>query len=238
MEEQYIESRDRLLYVIRLSGLNGKDFAAKVNVSPSTISQITSTSDKARKTGLSEMVVNRILLAFPQFNLSYEWLLNGIGPRTVQQKQPSLFDQVNDDPIQFTHAADSAHQSANEPEDSASAKPVPPNDVNNVGSQSNADASNLQRVTPMQQVNGGSSIHQEPQESTAGTPTPNDFTFPQPQADAQHSDGADHHSATPNGPIPSVKDIFPISQPGVSVERIVIFYSDGTFADYSPRRRQ
>lgn len=241
MEDQYQDSRERLLYVIRLSGLNGKEFAAKVNVSPSTISQITSTSDKARKTGLSEMVVNKILSAFPQFNLSYEWLLNGIGPKSVQQKQPSLFDiaeQVNDSVKQFTSPSDATSQAADSPDGGNNVKQVNAENVNVNSQHPSGDASNLQQVIMPPYVNDGAAAPAELHENGIGAPAPNASTYDQNQVPPRHDDDRGLHAqyATPGGPSQAYEDQFPRPQQGVSVERIVIFYSDGTFADYSPRR--
>lgn len=235
MEDEFLDSRGRLLYVISLSGLNGKDFAAKVNVSPSTISQITSASDKARKTGLSEMVVNRILSAFPQFNLSYEWLLNGVGPRTVPKKLPeSLFD-VSD------QVAETYEKSPNKTDELQSKQPV-----NFAFTDNTADVDNA-----FTQSSDGQGLHKN-QVSRNGdekNPTVDKEPFNSVKhivnAHQNSSDPLVGDSSQPSHDIPpkehdfTLRDGF-IAKPerNAEIERIVIFYSDGTFTDYSPRKKQ
>lgn len=212
MADEYLDSRGRLLYVISLSGLTGKEFAARVNISPSTISQITSTSEKSRKTDLTEMVVNKILSAFPQFNLSYEWLLNGIGPRTIQTKQPSLFDnqsRESDADVLLTR--------------SQLQEPVTDN------------------LTAFGKVNGerngGTQVkipraeeHVPPSQSKADNKSGNGNS-PDTISNSER-DWADANSCNT---APMEGHSLPIPPKGVTIERIVILYSDGTFADYSPR---
>lgn len=215
MADEYLDSRGRLLYVISLSGLTGKEFAARVNVSPSTISQITSTSEKSRKTDLTEMVVNKILSAFPQFNLSYEWLLNGIGPRTVQTKQPSLFDQQS-------------HENEAEAQLSKSQLQEPVADIMSASGKVN------------EAQNGGTQVNMSRAEVAAPSS--------QSKTDGQSSDGnlsgttsnreQDRTDVNSYSTKPLESHSLPIPPKGVTIERIVIFYSDGTFADYSPRMKK
>lgn len=260
MEDENLD-RNRLLYVIKLSGLNGKDFAAKVNVSPSTISQITSTSDKARKTGLTKMVVDKIIDAFPQFNLSYEWLLNGIGPRTVQQQQqPSLFDNLGRASVpngQFTQqqvvgksVADGTGGVNNVNVDAGPG-------VNGGGVSINGQNSNLQSNTFPNGANvntaGAASQGQSLAQGTAPNPAqgpaqnPAQQSYQQPETYVPLVDNPVAPNAAPHeymqhseqtATAAPYSDAVPRPQPAVSVERIVIFYSDGTYADYSPRSRR
>lgn len=237
MSEEYLDSRSRLLYVIRLTGLNGKDFAAKVNVSPSTISQITSTSDRARKTDLSEMVVNKILSAFPQFNLSYEWLLNGIGPKTVLRKQPSLFDNA-DDP-----ANDNA----------SSGQPVNNADASQSKTDEGSGEVNTDINSPIDLAEGWEVGAHEDQEGNGAQPSSQPVNSaatdaagngassqPQQQSDAprQANQGGAAQDPMPPSNWNTINDIIPNAPSSATVERIVIFYSDGTFVDYSPRRQR
>lgn len=210
MADEYLDSRGRLLYVISLSGLTGKEFAARANVSPSTISQITSTSEKSRKTDLTEMVVNKILSAFPQFNLSYEWLLNGIGPRTVQTRQPSLFDQQsheNEAEVQLTK------NQLQEPSADILSALGKVNEVRNGSTQVNIHQAEVDVPSSHSKTDG---------KSGKGS-----------SSDVITNVGQDKTDATPlegHG--------LPIPPKGVTIERIVILYSDGTFADYSPRAKK
>lgn len=215
MADEYLDSRGRLLYVISLSGLTGKEFAARVNISPSTISQITSTSEKSRKTDLTEMVVNKILSAFPQFNLSYEWLLNGIGPRTVQTKQPSLFDQqshVNDAEVRLVN------DQLQEPADGNFTSFGNVNEVRNGGMQMSIHQPEVAAPSSQSkidvQVGNGTSSETISDRETAVT-----------DADSLKTEPLDVHG-------------IPIPPKGATIERIVILYSDGTFTDYSPRAKK
>lgn len=259
MEDENLD-RNRLLYVIKLSGLNGKDFAAKVNVSPSTISQITSTSDKARKTGLTKMVVDKIIDAFPQFNLSYEWLLNGIGPRTVQQQQPSLFDnfgRANVPNGQFTQQQVVGKSVADGTGGVNNVNVSADLGVNGGGVSVNGQNPNLQSVTfqngangnPAGEVSQGQSLAQgnapNPAQGQAQNPAQQPYLRPDtyvPLVDNPVASETAPHDYTPHAEQTATaapySDAVPRPQPAVSVERIVIFYSDGTYADYSPRSRR
>lgn len=209
MADEYLDSRDRLLYVISLSGLTGKEFAARVNVSPSTISQITSTSEKSRKTGLTEMVVNKILSAFPQFNLSYEWLLNGIGPKTIQSRQPSLFDQRS-------------HESKTEalPMKNLQYEQVSDNFIT-LGKINEAE--NGRTEVNFTQADMADSTSHGKTGGQQGDVNPSDTISGGGTA------GADIGSGLLGG------HGIPIPPKGATIERIVILYSDGTFTDYLPR---
>ncbi|MGN0029955.1 MAG: helix-turn-helix domain-containing protein [Marinilabiliaceae bacterium] len=215
MADEYLDSRGRLLYVISLSGLTGKEFAARVNVSPSTISQITSTSEKSRKTDLTEMVVNKILSAFPQFNLSYEWLLNGIGPRTIQTKQPSLFEHQS-------HESDAdvllTKSQLQEPAVEIISALGKVNEVRNGSTQVNIPRTEV-AVPSSQSKTDGRSGNERSSDPIS----------------SREKDGTDVDS---HSTAPQEGHSLPIPPKGVTIERIVILYSDGTFADYSPRVRK
>lgn len=237
MSEEYLDSRSRLLYVIRLTGLNGKDFAAKVNVSPSTISQITSTSDRARKTDLSEMVVNKILSAFPQYNLSYEWLLNGIGPKTVLRKQPSLFDNADDPANDNTPSG----QPVNNADASQSKTYEDPGD-GHTDVNSPIDLADGWEVGAHEDQEGNGAQPSSQPVNSAETDAAGNGASPQPQqqsdAHRQENQGSAAQDSMPQSNGNTITDIIPNAPSSATVERIVIFYSDGTFVDYSPRRQR
>ena len=221
MEEDYSDSRSRLLYIIRLSGLNSKDFAAKVNVSPSTISQITSTSDRARRTELSEMVARKIISAFPQFNISIDWLLSGDGPVSAIKSPPSLFDMDSGEERRGGIAkngdmpiTDEDRLATNEPLQNDIVGNGRPNDIKRAASDyagpdtyETDDIGYHNASSKFQGKSTSSSVHE-------GMP---DFS---------------------NGGYGSTEPSQPSSvQPNPKhIERVMIFYSDGTFDDYVPRK--
>lgn len=224
MNEDFKDSRSRLLHVIKLSGLNGKEFADKVEVSPSTISQITSTSEKARKTELSDKVVTKIISAFPQFNLSYEWLLNGVGPITNSPaRQPSLFD----DDIIFGGAT-----SASTPQRDSQRDYYLVDDATK-----NSDSYGTVDVNSATDVLMAADEHDIGPNSAPPTQDRRAEPIQQPRREA--SAFVRHQLGDVPPPPPPASPTVPIDipvPPEASIERIVIFYSDGTFADYKPRR--
>lgn len=115
-------SRDRLLEVIRISGLSKMEFAEKIGVSAGTISHITSTSDKGRKAEMSENVANKIISTFPSLRLRYDWLMHGEGPMnaidTSERIQPTLFDLNLQNPTPTNSQVDNNVQSSNLIDDS------------------------------------------------------------------------------------------------------------------------
>ncbi len=206
-------SRDRLLEVIRISGLGKMEFAEKIGVSPGTISHITSTSDKGRKADMSENVANKIIATFPSLHLRYDWLMRGDGPMTSieshERIQPTLFD-VN---LQNTVRPDE-HVGDNE-KSSNMVENLPAHDPSRA-------SSGIDEI-------GNDEIEFSKASKTASPPIYDiDFAKSQPI-------GGDRAT--------SVREQLNDFQIGnkrcaePQLERIVMFYSDGTFVEYMPRRK-
>lgn len=174
-------AKERMEAIIRLSGLKQYEFAQRIGVSKGAISHITSST--GRKAAISADMAHLIVDRLPELNLSYDWVLSGVGHMTGEaaKTQPSLFDRRRDSIVEE--------------------RPAPP----------------------------------EPAER---------------QARSGDAVGAPARSYVDTGDSDAEKDIFqagpsvaepfvPIHEtpvdPSAKLERIVMFYSDGTFVDYRPR---
>ncbi len=245
MEEDFSDPRARLLYIIKMTGLNKQEFANKVDVSQSTISQITSTSAKSRNSNISENVVSKVLSAFPQLNISSEWLLTGTGPiNKVPERtgEPSLFDfsnsQQSQSPIttgtntgipETTPAAPNGTNPLQTPTPNSNIGAGIPNGSNE-GSQitNQQDAPSIDANGMIDVLMAGNADNEQSSQETSKTIAnvnmPKEITPPTPVTQVSEV------PLSNNTDTPSVK-----STP--EVERVIIFYSDGTFADYRPRKR-
>lgn len=203
-------SRDRLLEVIRISGLSKMEFAEKIGVSAGTISHITSTSDKGRKAEMSENVANKIISTFPSLRLRYDWLMYGEGPMnaidTSERSQPTLFDLNLQNPTPTNSQVD-----------------------NNVQSSNLIDASlTYERNNPENRIDGAVDYQRETEKAAA---------FP------SHDINSTKLRQMENSRLGAVNESLGDFQKGnkgetePQIERIVMFYSDGTFAEYRPRRK-
>lgn len=204
-------SRDRLLEVIRISGLSKMEFAEKIGVSAGTISHITSTSDKGRKAEMSENVANKIISTFPSLHLRYDWLMHGEGPMntidTSGRIQPTLFDLNLQTPTQTNSQVGTNEQSSNLIDDSLASV----------------------RHNPENRIEEAIDSHRET-EATMAFPSYDDINSTKSRSMENSRLGAVNEQL----------DDFQRGNKGEAepqIERIVMFYSDGTFAEYKPRRK-
>lgn len=239
MEEDFSDPRTRLLYIIKMTGLNKQEFAYKVDVSQSTISQITSTSAKSRNSNISENVVNKVISAFPQLNIRPEWLLNGTGPmnNVLRQDAPSLFDFANQQhspaPADTTILG-TAEVPAAVANGAISTQPTAPVPSGAIGTQLGVARDSVQNTNSQKEMPSAldvlsSGVDSSEQTSQAERRTIGNGTTPQENI----------HTS----PLSQVRDIqtnnLDISgkKSSPEVERVIIFYSDGRFADYRPRKK-
>lgn len=173
-------AKERMEAIIRLSGLKQYEFAQRIGVSKGAISHITSST--GRKAAISADMAHLIVDRLPELNLSYDWILSGVGPMTREaaKTQPSLFDR---------HRVPTVEEQPAPPEPAE--RQTPPDDA--MGARSYADTYGSDAEKDLFQAAG-----------------------------------------------PSVAEPFvPIHEtpvdPSAKLERIVMFYSDGTFVDYRPR---
>ncbi len=209
-------SRDRLLDVIKLSGLSKMEFAEKIGVSAGAISHITSSSDKGRKADISENVANKIIATFPSLHLRYDWLMHGNGAMTDFETsghiQPSLFD------MNLQEATSLNVQSENKSPQSAMIDNLSDGEPMTVQIARPDKAEN--RQSPYQGETGNTSYPAYEINSTKSQPV-GDVNGRLAYANEQLNDfqkGA-NREGTPK------------------LERIVMFYSDGTFVEYKPQKK-
>lgn len=174
-------ARERMEAIIRLSGLKQYEFAQRIGVSKGAISHITSST--GRKAAISTDMAHLIVDRLPELNLSYDWVLNGVGSMTreVAKTQPSLFDRDKASP--------------NEEQPKAS-QPV-----------------------ERQAYPGG--VHSAPHHSFAN--------------DTVEATSEDFFGAGGGVAESFAQTHEPPADSSAKLERIVMFYSDGTFVDYRPR---
>lgn|SRR5574344_2718192 len=88
--------KERIKFIISDLNIKNGDFAAKINVSPGSVSQWLSGRQKPKIEN-----IDKILSEFPRYSRS--WLLNGVEPIHVNSSvksnntasEPSLFDDLN-----------------------------------------------------------------------------------------------------------------------------------------------
>lgn len=174
-------ARERMEAIIRLSGLKQYEFAQRIGVSKGAISHITSST--GRKAAISADMARLIVDRLPELNLSYDWVLSGMGTMTrgAAKTQPSLFDRRREPIVQEQLAAPETAERQAHTEDAQGQSAHRFADVGESYAEKDVFPTGLGVAEPF------AHIHESPVD------------------------------------------------PSAKLERIVMFYSDGTFVDYRPR---
>ena len=238
---------DRIRLILQARGLSPTQFADVVGVARPVISHVLSGRNKP-----SLEVVQKILSAFP--DLSMAWLLNGTGsmlaglPATAIPEAPATPPapvasssvpssspnpgNAQQLPITATGNAESTTRAAVSPQAGAlNTVQVPPVAAPQVGRPPtstprkfvpSATPAMARFVAPPRQI---ASAPNPPQPLAAVEPAP------LPSAPTEHPVAAP--PVTPST-APSLDAALAFAEPGKAIRRIVIFYRDGSFADYQP----
>ncbi len=186
--EEITDSIERVKHIIRLSGLNQKDFAERIGVTPPAISRLIN-----GKLVLSNDMATNIANAFPELNISKYWILTG-----KEVTEPAFSDDL------FSYSQNTTATSTSTTSPSASSPSTS-------ATQSSAAALAVEQyfpVTPSKEAPSGRNKMGE------NKPLKN-------MANESAQVNKSKKEATEIGP---------------HVEKIVVFYSDGTFREYRPRR--
>ncbi len=196
---------DRIQELLTARELTSSQFADTIGVSRPVVSHILSGRNKP-----SLEVVQKIVAAFP--DLSLAWLLNGEGLMVASAPEPPK-------------------------------RPVPPT-APAVAPRQTSKASTTAPAAPERPVAASepSRLHQEPQEPETRLPAPDAPLVPPaavapPVVPSLATPGPSQPQKQPASPIAPAADVDfaqALAEPGKRIRRIVIFYQDGTFADYQP----
>ncbi len=201
---------DRIRELLLIRQLTPTQFADAIGVARPIVSHIMSGRNKP-----SLEVVQKVLAAFP--DLAMPWLLNGSGPMLAASSAPTAGPTVSE----------SVPLAVASPPRKRPARFAPPVLLPQLP------------ATPANEASGGSLGPAA--EAPAGPPPA--LPQPQEQSSAAGAQALGQHSS-PNGASASAgvavsttgipPELALFAEPGKAIRRIVIFYRDGTFADYQP----
>ena len=202
-----MDGREKLIKIMQAEGLNAKQFAAEVGIQAGTISNIINGRNNA-----SNDVVQKVLRRFE--NISADWMMLDRGPmyRPVpaapvgEQTTPTLFDSLPAEPAMVSPTPE--QQPAGTTTVTVSASPVasptaPPVITTTAATTLPERTTALPRRTPATTTNTDTA--NAPQHTTQ-TANRQELTILQ-----------NNHNNTP---------------PAKQIEKIVVFYSDGTYEDF------
>ncbi len=247
--EEILDTRERLSYIIKLTGKKQFEFANIIGVSPAAISHRMSSS-AVRKDDMSENLANRILAAFPNLGFTKEWIMTGkvsdapigasisevsaFGRMEPSAAQPSLFDfNQNSVGPNGGGVGRSEFSQDNSSTQSVFSVEEPSNSYGvNIGV--NFGVNSASQVYPQQP-----NPHVVSSDSNTGTnsnsqiPSNDDSVNHSVNSPFTVSNGSNGGGLSGNGN--SVNEA--VNPSGRFVERIVMFYSDGTFVEYCPVKK-
>lgn len=203
-----MDGREKLIKIMQTEGLNAKQFAAEVGIQAGTISNILNGRNNA-----SNDVVQKVLRRFE--NISADWMMLDRGPmyRPVpaapvgEQTTPTLFDSLPAEPAMVSPTPEQ-QQPAGTTAATVSASPVasptaPPVITTTAATSLPERTTALPGRTPATTTNTDTA--NAPQHTT------------QPANRQEPTIGQNNHNNTP---------------PAKQIEKIVVFYSDGTYEDF------
>ncbi|MBT9394651.1 helix-turn-helix domain-containing protein [Hymenobacter sp. NST-14] len=214
---------ERIRELLAQRELSSTQFADAIGVSRPVVSHILSGRNKP-----SLEVVQKIVAAYP--DLSLAWLLSGTGPMTAPVAPVTVSASA---PVPVLRPAPAPVAAP------ASEQPLPkPQDVPGPTEPRNPAATATSRVAGPSAGASTAPEGQHPAETPlAGPPAP---VLPLPHQPAPTAPAATQAAASPleepRAEIqPAGVDMAQaLATPGKRIRRIVIFYQDGTFADYQP----
>ncbi|AMJ66073.1 helix-turn-helix domain-containing protein [Hymenobacter sp. PAMC 26628] len=197
---------DRIRALLLARQLSPTQFADAIGVARPIVSHILSGRNKP-----SLEVVQKVLAAFP--DLAMPWLLSGMGPMLATAAVPAapeIAPEIAPETVPATPRVP-APRRAVAPAPVAAAPAVP---------ESGTQAPTLPALTAVPATAPAPAVH-SPGATDLGAPAPAPVSAP-----------AALLAAAPAGSTPPELALF--AEPGKAIRRIVIFYRDGTFADYQP----
>lgn len=196
---------DRIQELLQVRELSASQFADAIGVSRPVVSHILSGRNKP-----SLEVVQKIIAAFP--DLSISWLLNGAGPM-LERPAATAAVKASVAPVSVTPATSASLTAP----PTASATPVaaPAQPAISEPTPAVASAPTVAPVAPTPPASPP-----EPAEPLKPASPPRVAAAPVPAPPAAAPAGADLAYA--------------LAEPGKTIRRIVLFYQDGTFADFRP----
>lgn len=218
--KEILDKRERLLYVIGLTGMKQAEFAKRVGVSAAAISQRVSLT--GRNSDISEELADKIVSAFPDLNISMQWMLTGTdSSRAADDDLPSLFDYAHDARNEVTASDNSLLHEPNRQVESTvtnSGNPVYSSSAR-TGATHRGDATRSQArqdEVPAERFDNASPSESNLERRAQG----------ETLRSATNGEGETYIHA--HSSVTALK-------PGRTLKRIVMFYTDGTFEEFTPQ---
>ena len=232
---------DRIRTLLEARELSTTQFADTIEVSRPVISHILSGRNKP-----SLEVVQKILAAFP--NLSMAWLLNGTEPMLTDETPaeaalaPPTVAPVAAAPPASVPAQDApgprpaptppAPAPAAQPFRAAAGAPITASTA--PGRPTVTPARPLVKKFDRQQVRSAAAVAKGAVTDTPAAPAPHPRVEARVSAPVAPPPGPATAATTPAAPGSAAAMAPPFAVPGKTIRRIVIFYHDGSFADFQP----
>ena len=226
---EYAEPRDRINYVLEMTGLRLGELAAQLNISQATLSHIV--SPNGRHSNISEKLADQILASFPELNLSKAWLLTGNENEEPEEQvtaanekpanvQPGLFDNlIQAAPQSVTTQPATAVQTTTTNSQPVRQATTPHSSSTSSSSSSPSSLASTSTHSPAP----APAVTVKTRRPAATSPsTTTTVQQPEPQLAPSTPPASSHSAKSSTAPSPRV------------IERVIIFYSDGSFSDYHP----